>query len=163
TGSTGSLTAKYLAPPAPDDLRWALAATNRRKLEGASDRLARNSERHGEPSLLDAAAGDAAAVRERTESAQVAITTGRPYLHYGRVAGARRKSEARPQGRKVKGIVGKPSHEGELGAWVIPFPSIDPQVITRSGRALDRYGPEFSYGHYLHIKRLPVAAGLLGG
>jgi short subunit dehydrogenase-like uncharacterized protein len=43
------------------------------------------------------------------------------------------------------------------------MPTIDPQVVLRSARALERYGPDFSYGHYLAIKRLPVAAGLVGG
>jgi short subunit dehydrogenase-like uncharacterized protein len=28
---------------------------------------------------------------------------------------------------------------------------------------LDRYGPEFSYSHYLVVKRLPVLAGMLTG
>jgi short subunit dehydrogenase-like uncharacterized protein len=32
--------------------------------------------------------------------------------------------------------------------------------VVRSARALDRYGPDFSYSHYVAIKSLPVAAGL---
>jgi short subunit dehydrogenase-like uncharacterized protein len=43
------------------------------------------------------------------------------------------------------------------------MPSIDPQHIRRSARALDRYGPKFTYGHYLVVKRLPALAGLVGG
>jgi short subunit dehydrogenase-like uncharacterized protein len=43
------------------------------------------------------------------------------------------------------------------------MPSIDPQIVRRSARALDRYGPDFSYGHYIAVKRLPVALGLAGG
>lgn len=65
--------------------------------------------------------------------------------------------------RRVSGIRGKPRHEAVVDSWVLPLPTIDPQVILRSARALDRYGPDFSYGHYLAIKRLPVAAGLVGG
>jgi short subunit dehydrogenase-like uncharacterized protein len=35
--------------------------------------------------------------------------------------------------------------------------------VLRSARALDRYGPDFSYSHYLVVKRLPVlAAGAVG-
>jgi short subunit dehydrogenase-like uncharacterized protein len=75
----------------------------------------------------------------------------------------RRDVEPRPEGRKVRGIKGKPRHEGALGAWALPMPTIDPQVVLRSARALDRYGPDFSYGHYLAVKRLPVAVGLAGG
>jgi len=66
-------------------------------------------------------------------------------------------------GRRVRGIRGTPRHESAVDAWVLPLPTIDPQIILRSARALDRYGPDFSYGHYLAIKRLPVAAGLVGG
>ena len=29
------------------------------------------------------------------------------------------------------------------------MPTIDPMVVMRSARALDDYGPEFRYGHYL--------------
>ncbi len=43
------------------------------------------------------------------------------------------------------------------------MPTIDPKVVLRSAAALDRYGPDFRYGHYLAIKRLPMAAGLVGG
>jgi short subunit dehydrogenase-like uncharacterized protein len=46
---------------------------------------------------------------------------------------------------------------------VLPLPTIDPQVVRRSAKALDRYGPDFSYGHYVAIKRLPAAVGLVGG
>ncbi|MHB8449431.1 MAG: saccharopine dehydrogenase family protein, partial [Mycobacteriales bacterium] len=42
----------------------------------------------------------------------------------------------------------------------------DPQVVLRSARALDRYGPDFTYGHYAAVKHLPVvvasAAALAG-
>src|SRR6478735_4137039 len=51
----------------------------------------------------------------------------------------------------------------ELGYWAVPMPTIDPQVIARSARALDRYGPDFSYGHYAGVKRLPIAVGGVAG
>ena len=35
--------------------------------------------------------------------------------------------------------------------------------MLRSARALDRYGPDFSYGHFAAVRRLPVAAGAVGG
>ena len=75
----------------------------------------------------------------------------------------RRSRETRPEGRRVRGVTRPPHHEAGVNAWVVPFPSIDPQTVLRSARALDRYGPDFSYGHYLAIKRLPVAAGLAAG
>jgi short subunit dehydrogenase-like uncharacterized protein len=83
--------------------------------------------------------------------------------HGMRVAGERRKQEQRPTHRRVRGIQGKPHADSVAGGWVVPFPTIDPQTVLRSARALDRYGPDFSYSHYLVVKRLPVAVGLGAG
>lgn len=80
-----------------------------------------------------------------------------------RVNAERRRLEPRLEGRRVRGIRGAPRHEGAIGAWALPLPTIDPQIVLRSARALDRYGPDFSYGHYLAVKRLPVAVGIAGG
>ncbi|HTX32579.1 MAG TPA: saccharopine dehydrogenase NADP-binding domain-containing protein [Solirubrobacteraceae bacterium] len=80
-----------------------------------------------------------------------------------RVAKERRSQEPKPDGRRIRGIQGKPHNEPAAGGWVVPFPTIDPQTVLRSARALDRYGPDFSYSHYLVAKRLPVAAGLAVG
>ncbi|MGH2602043.1 MAG: saccharopine dehydrogenase, partial [Dehalococcoidia bacterium] len=46
--------------------------------------------------------------------------------------------------------------------WALPLPTIDPQVVRRSAAALDRYGPDFRYGHYAAL-RLPAALGLASG
>jgi short subunit dehydrogenase-like uncharacterized protein len=75
----------------------------------------------------------------------------------------RRRREGDPHGRRVKGRVGAPHHESGIGAWVLPAPTIDPQTVLRSARALDRYGPDFSYSHYLAVKRLPALVGLTAG
>jgi short subunit dehydrogenase-like uncharacterized protein len=82
---------------------------------------------------------------------------------YARVSAERRRREPRPEGRRVRGIRSGVRYERELGGWVVPLPTIDPQVVLRSARALERYGPDFSYGHYLKLKRLPAVAGLVGG
>ncbi|MBB5960173.1 short subunit dehydrogenase-like uncharacterized protein [Saccharothrix tamanrassetensis] len=79
------------------------------------------------------------------------------------VARQRRRAEGRPVGRIVRGKVAKPGHDKRIGAWVLPAPTIDPQVVLRSAAALDRYGPEFSYGHHIAVRKLPVALGLVGG
>jgi saccharopine dehydrogenase (NAD+, L-glutamate forming) len=76
-----------------------------------------------------------------------------------RVAGERRRLEGRPDGRRVKGAGGRPRHVGGKVGWALPLPTIDPQVVLRSARALERYGPDFSYGHYAAVKRLPMAVG----
>jgi short subunit dehydrogenase-like uncharacterized protein len=72
----------------------------------------------------------------------------------------RRQTEGRENGRRVR-LEAKPHRE--LGYWAVPMPTIDPQVIARSARALDRYGPEFTYGHYAGVKRLPIAVGGVAG
>jgi short subunit dehydrogenase-like uncharacterized protein len=72
----------------------------------------------------------------------------------------RRGIEPREDGRRVR-LAAKPHRE--LGYWAVPMPTIDPQVIARSARALERYGPDFTYGHYAGVKRLPVALGGVAG
>jgi short subunit dehydrogenase-like uncharacterized protein len=78
------------------------------------------------------------------------------------VAAQRRRVERRPAGRRVKGEKGRPRHEKAVGAWVLPMPSIDPQIVLRSARVLDRFGPAFTYGQYIAARKLPVAAGIVG-
>src|SRR6478735_4324235 len=72
----------------------------------------------------------------------------------------RRGVEGGDNGRKVR-LQAKPHRE--LGYWAVPMPTIDPQVIARSARALERYGPDFTYGHYAGVKRLPIAVGGVAG
>jgi short subunit dehydrogenase-like uncharacterized protein len=79
------------------------------------------------------------------------------------VAGQRRRLEARPDGRKIRGITSLPHHDATAGGWVVPAPTIDPITVLRSARVLDRYGPDFSYGHYIVTKRLPTMAALVAG
>jgi short subunit dehydrogenase-like uncharacterized protein len=73
---------------------------------------------------------------------------------------ARREVETRENGRRVR-LDARPHRE--LGYWAVPLPTIDPQVVARSARALERYGPEFTYGHYAGVKSLPVALGGVAG
>jgi short subunit dehydrogenase-like uncharacterized protein len=72
----------------------------------------------------------------------------------------RRHAEERDNGRRVR-LAAKPHRE--LGYWAVPLPTIDPQVVARSARALERYGPDFTYGHYAGVKRLPIAMGGIAG
>jgi short subunit dehydrogenase-like uncharacterized protein len=72
----------------------------------------------------------------------------------------RKRVEHYANGRVIKGERGRPRHDGHIDAYVLPFPSIDPQIVLRSARALERYGPEFTYGHYIAIKKLPQAIAL---
>jgi short subunit dehydrogenase-like uncharacterized protein len=74
----------------------------------------------------------------------------------------RRSMEPRSE-RKVSSVKDPVRYERSLGAWALPLPTIDAQVVKRSAGALERYGPDFSYGHYAAVKQLPVALGAVGG
>ena len=92
-----------------------------------------------------------------------AITAFSRLRQMSAIARRRREVEGRPDdGRVVRGAKGRPRFEKAVGAWVLPAPTIDPQVVLRSARALARYGPAFRYGHYLAVRKLPVAAGIVG-
>ncbi|MFD5720721.1 saccharopine dehydrogenase family protein [Streptomyces sp. NPDC127036] len=75
----------------------------------------------------------------------------------------RRDHEPRLMGRRAVAPLGAPRFAGEVGAWALPLPTIDAQVVQRSARALERYGPDFRYRHYAAVRRLPVALGGLAG
>src|SRR3546814_10545262 len=47
--------------------------------------------------------------------------------------------------------------------WALPLPTIDPQIVRRSAAALDRYGPDFRYGHFLQLKKLGTVLQMTGG
>jgi saccharopine dehydrogenase (NAD+, L-glutamate forming) len=76
---------------------------------------------------------------------------------------ARRRVEPRPADRRVRARAGRPGYERAVGAWVTPLPSIDPQIVVRSARALDAYGPDFEYRHYAAVRNPVFAAGLGAG
>ncbi|WP_298176544.1 saccharopine dehydrogenase NADP-binding domain-containing protein [Saccharomonospora sp.] len=78
------------------------------------------------------------------------------------VARQRRQVERRPEGRRIRLQTWPPRRDKETGRWLVPLPTLDPQIVGRSAAALERYGPEFTYRHYASVKRLPtvLAAGL---
>jgi len=77
-----------------------------------------------------------------------------------RLARDRRDQEGRPNGRRVRGVRGMPHPDEFAGGWVVPFPTIDPVTVLRSARALERYGPDFSYSHYAVAGPLLMLVGL---
>ncbi|MFE5188997.1 saccharopine dehydrogenase family protein [Streptomyces sp. NPDC056628] len=74
----------------------------------------------------------------------------------------RARHEPRLMGRRALAPAGAPRFAKEVGAWALPLPTIDPQIVKRSARALERYGPDFRYRHYAAVRRLPVAVGGVG-
>jgi short subunit dehydrogenase-like uncharacterized protein len=75
---------------------------------------------------------------------------------------ARQRKALEPEqaARRVRAVLGRdPAGPG----WAVPLPTLDPQVIARSARAVARYGPDFEYSHYLSVRHAPIAlAGALG-
>ncbi|MFJ3338773.1 saccharopine dehydrogenase family protein [Streptomyces sp. NPDC086766] len=71
----------------------------------------------------------------------------------------RARHEPRLLGRRASAPAGAPRFAKEVGAWALPLPTIDPQIVRRSARALERYGPDFRYRHYAAVAHLPVAVG----
>ncbi|MET1039128.1 MAG: saccharopine dehydrogenase NADP-binding domain-containing protein [Aeromicrobium sp.] len=79
-----------------------------------------------------------------------------------RTAAERKKLERRPEGRSVRGG-GKLGRGAGGKGWALPLPTIDPQIVLRSARSLDRYGPAFSYSHFAQFTKLPMLAGTIVG
>ncbi|MEU1342338.1 saccharopine dehydrogenase NADP-binding domain-containing protein [Streptomyces sp. NPDC005827] len=77
------------------------------------------------------------------------------------VAAARDRARHEPRlvGRRAAAPTGAPRFASEVGSWALPLPTIDAQIVRRSAKALDRYGPDFRYRHYAAVKHLPVALG----
>jgi short subunit dehydrogenase-like uncharacterized protein len=75
----------------------------------------------------------------------------------------RRRAQAPAGGRQARAIPGRPGYDRAAGAWVLPLPTIDPQIVVRSARALDRYGPDFSYSHFLAVRSPLTLTGLGAG
>ena len=94
---------------------------------------------------------------------QTAITAFGGLRQTTAVASERRRREQRPAQRRVRGVLGVPRRDSFAGGWVVPMPTIDPQVVLRSARALDRYGPDFSYSHYFVTKRLLTLVEIAAG
>ncbi len=82
-------------------------------------------------------------------------------------AAERRRLEGRSKdGRRVRALPQRPTKAPDGRGWALPLPTIDPVVVRRSARSVERYGPDFSYGHYALFRKLPMAVGtpvVLGG
>jgi short subunit dehydrogenase-like uncharacterized protein len=93
-------------------------------------------------------------------SAVNAFARGRQTLAAAR---ERRKAEPRPTGRKIHSAPTRIRRNDELGGWSVPLPTIDPTIVRRSAAAVDRYGPDFTYGHNMVARHLATVAGMSAG
>src|SRR3954453_5344832 len=72
----------------------------------------------------------------------------------------RRQLEPRVEGRNVHAAPARIRRDETLGGWTVPLPTIDGAVIRRSAAALDRYGPDFTYGHNMVAKHLATVGAI---
>lgn len=80
------------------------------------------------------------------------------------LAAMRERRRLEPRGpRRVRSAPARVRRQPWLGGWTVPLPTIDPVVIRRSAAAVERYGPDFTYGHNLVARRLSTVAGLAAG
>jgi short subunit dehydrogenase-like uncharacterized protein len=77
-------------------------------------------------------------------------------------ARARREVEPRETARSVHAGPGRPGRVSATGGWALPMPTVDPQVVGRSARAVERYGPDFRYTHSVSVPHAWTAAGIVG-
>jgi len=75
----------------------------------------------------------------------------------------RRQAEQRPAGRSIHSAPSRVRRMEELGGWAVPLPTIDGPIVLRSAAALERYGPDFTYGHNLLAKQLTSVGALAAG
>jgi short subunit dehydrogenase-like uncharacterized protein len=78
-------------------------------------------------------------------------------------ASARRKRDLWPLDRKIGGARSSIHFMPQFKAWAVPMPTIDPQIVRRSAAALECYGTEFRYGHFVLVKKLARVAQLVTG
>ncbi|WP_312799765.1 saccharopine dehydrogenase family protein [Corynebacterium variabile] len=81
-------------------------------------------------------------------------------------ASQRRRAESTSAGRRARLTVRFTRRDRVTGTWLIPLPTIDGQIVTRSALtapSADDYGPDFSYSHNAGAKKLrTVPASLVG-
>jgi len=80
-----------------------------------------------------------------------------------RDAGSVMKAQQKPieakNGRRVSRPKPRLRRDPERG-WLVPFPTIDPEIALRSAAASPMYGPDFTYTHTLVLSSLGALAAL---
>ena len=85
-------------------------------------------------------------------------------MRSGRATRDRRRAlDHDPPGRTTRIVTGRIGRDADTGWWVVPMPTLDPQIVTASARLLPRYGPDFSYSHFWACASALSAAAMVGG
>src|SRR5699024_4319054 len=77
-----------------------------------------------------------------------------------RAAQERHRVERRPGNKRIRTPFGRPHRDPATGSWLVPMPTLDPQLVARSAAALDEYGTDFTYRQYVAFRHLPTLAAL---
>jgi len=93
-------------------------------------------------------------------SAVTAFSRGRENLASAR---ARKAAEPRGSSRRTRYVPGRPHRLPVDSGWALPMPTIDGPLVARSARALERYGPDFAYSHFVAVPKAWQAAGIVAG
>jgi short subunit dehydrogenase-like uncharacterized protein len=75
----------------------------------------------------------------------------------------RKAAEPRPVGRQIHATKARIRRDEALGGWTAPLPTIDGPIVRRSAALVDRYGPDFTYGHNVVARRLATIGGMAAG
>ncbi len=75
----------------------------------------------------------------------------------------RRRLEPRADGREIHAAPARVRRDADRGGWTVPLPTIDGAIIRRSAAMLDRYGPDFTYGHNMVAKHLATVGAIAAG
>jgi saccharopine dehydrogenase (NAD+, L-glutamate forming) len=89
-------------------------------------------------------------------SALTAFSRGRQNFQAAR---DRRRAEPELVGRRVHVSLGRPGHNADQNAWVVPLPVLDPQIVAASAAASEEYGPDFTYQQFLALRQLTSLVG----
>jgi short subunit dehydrogenase-like uncharacterized protein len=92
-----------------------------------------------------------------------AVTAMSRFREASAVRKQRREMEPRSAQRRIRLLKGRPGYDRAIGHWVLPLPTIDPQIVLRSAAALPEYGPDFSYGHFAAVRSPLTAAAIAAG
>jgi short subunit dehydrogenase-like uncharacterized protein len=92
-----------------------------------------------------------------------AVTAFSRFRQTSAVHRERKAAEGSPSDRRARAVGGLPGYDTSIGKWVMPLPTIDPQIVIRSARELPEYGPDFTYGHFLALRNPLIIGALAAG
>ncbi|MGH9095803.1 MAG: saccharopine dehydrogenase, partial [Acidimicrobiales bacterium] len=63
----------------------------------------------------------------------------------------------------ARAVTARFGKDPDADGWVLPMPTIDPEIVVQSARGLARYGPDFSYRHQMAVPNPVAGAGIALG